>query len=162
MAPSPVGGMNPLFGQSPVSAQPPQPQSVFGVPPMSNNWGQPKQQQNMYVRRVIYKLKIFQTAVFLIPSGSGFGIVGSHCLNHNITWCDVQIGYVIAIQTMRTKDIKPCSWSLFLDLGLVCLASSSLTIRSYDLQPTKWPKVTPGRISLKKETCNLCTRVKYN
>ena len=45
MAPSPVGGMNPMFGQS----QPAQPQvqSVFGAPMMSgNNWAQPQKQQN--------------------------------------------------------------------------------------------------------------------
>jgi len=48
MAPSPVGGMNPMYGQQQV--QPNQPQSVFGVTPMSNNWAQPKQQQNMFVK----------------------------------------------------------------------------------------------------------------
>lgn len=46
MAPSPVGGMNPMYGQSQV--QPTQPQAVFGVPPMTNNWQQPKQQQNIF------------------------------------------------------------------------------------------------------------------
>ena len=52
MAPSPVGGMNPMYGQSQV--QPTQPQAVFGVPPMTNNWQQPKQQQNMCVTIFFY------------------------------------------------------------------------------------------------------------
>ena len=46
MSPSPVGGANPMFG-APANHQPPQPQSMFGAAPMSNQWGAPKPQQNM-------------------------------------------------------------------------------------------------------------------
>lgn len=47
MSPSPVGGANPMFG-APANQQPPQPQSMFGAAPMSNQWGAPKPQQNIF------------------------------------------------------------------------------------------------------------------